>query len=127
MNTQKNNKNGHGINIPAKKLPMLPKRKKDWRHSFHWRVFRIMAEFVDGFQFLAVKPGLSGQALDGNTMERIRTMRAKFPDMIIEVDGGVVPETAKQMREAGATQVVSGSYIFNNPDPMKAFSELMNS
>lgn len=53
MNNRKNNKNGHGLNIPAKKLPTIPKKKKDWRHSFHWRVFRIMAEFVDGFQFLA--------------------------------------------------------------------------
>ncbi|MBI5045736.1 MAG: TIGR00730 family Rossman fold protein [Candidatus Niyogibacteria bacterium] len=49
----KNHKNGRGLNIPAKKLPTMPKHKKDWRHSFHWRVFRIMAEFVDGFQFLA--------------------------------------------------------------------------
>lgn len=40
------------LNIPAKELPVAP-HKKDWRESFHWRIFRIMAEFVDGFQFLA--------------------------------------------------------------------------
>lgn len=40
------------LNIPAKQLPVAP-HKKDWRESFHWRIFRIMAEFVDGFQFLA--------------------------------------------------------------------------
>ncbi len=38
--------------VPAKHLPLNP-HPHDWRHSFHWRVFRIMAEFVDGFQFLA--------------------------------------------------------------------------
>ncbi len=38
--------------VPAKELPIAP-HPHDWRHSFHWRVFRIMAEFVDGFQFLA--------------------------------------------------------------------------
>ena len=38
--------------VPAKELP-LSQHPHDWRHSFHWRVFRIMAEFVDGFQFLA--------------------------------------------------------------------------
>ena len=41
------------LNVPASKLP--PHRhgnRKDFRESFHWRVFRILAEFVDGFQFL---------------------------------------------------------------------------
>jgi len=53
----KNNKNKNFTNhekmlVPAKELPVAP-HSKDWRHSFHWRIFRIMAEFVDGFQFLA--------------------------------------------------------------------------
>lgn len=41
------------MNLPAKQLPAAPLREKDWRDSLHWRIFRIMAEFVDGFQFLA--------------------------------------------------------------------------
>lgn len=40
------------LNVPASKLPM-EEHGKDFRSSFHWRVFRIMAEFVDGWQFLA--------------------------------------------------------------------------
>lgn len=40
------------MNLPAKELPVI-KHPKDWRHSFHWRVMRILAEFIDGFQFLA--------------------------------------------------------------------------
>src|SRR3989344_6923389 len=43
-------------NVPAKQLPLTPHEKlkdKDFRSSFHWRVFRIIAEFVDGWQFLA--------------------------------------------------------------------------
>ena len=45
-------KNRKSLLVPAKELPVFA-HPHDWRHSFHWRIFRIMAEFVDGFQFLA--------------------------------------------------------------------------
>lgn len=46
-----NKNNKEGLVVPAKELP-VEKHKLDWRHSQHWRVLRILAEFVDGFQFL---------------------------------------------------------------------------
>ena len=44
--------NKPNLNVPASKLP-VEEEVHDFRTSFHWRVFRIMAEFVDGWQFLA--------------------------------------------------------------------------
>ncbi len=43
------------LNVPASKLPLVEKLppEEDWRQSFHWRISRITAEFVDGWQFLA--------------------------------------------------------------------------
>lgn len=42
------------LNVPASKLPLVEeKRPDDWRATFEWRIMRIMAEFVDGWQFLA--------------------------------------------------------------------------
>lgn len=43
------------MNLPASKLPWGEEANEmplDFRSSFHWRVFRIMSEFVDGWQFI---------------------------------------------------------------------------
>lgn len=43
------------MNLPESKLPWgqeLDEIPLDFRSSFHWRVFRIMSEFVDGWQFI---------------------------------------------------------------------------
>lgn len=61
MARRKISKNKNRINyykknilVPASKLPVeKPKKIKDFRETAQWRIFRIMAEFVDGFQFLA--------------------------------------------------------------------------
>ncbi len=42
------------LNVPASKLPPATVHQHgDFRASFHWRVFRVMSELVDGWQFLA--------------------------------------------------------------------------
>src|SRR3990167_8610651 len=44
---------GNGnLNVPASKLPVYDE-PNDFRQSLHWRVFRIIAEFIDGWQFFA--------------------------------------------------------------------------
>src|SRR3989344_2939336 len=40
------------MNVPASKLPAF-EEPADFRSSLHWRVFRIIAELIDGWQFLA--------------------------------------------------------------------------
>jgi len=47
MNTDKGQ-----LNLPASKLPHIKKKREDFRASLHWRAFRILSEFIDGWQFL---------------------------------------------------------------------------
>lgn len=75
--------------------------------------------------FLSVMPGPSGQAFIPETFDRIAFLRAKFPSVTIEIDGGINLESALRARTAGANLFVSGGYIFTSPDPASAFQELV--
>ena len=76
------------------------------------------------FQILAVSPGPFGQEFNENVLEKIKFLREKAPNAIIEVDGGINPETAKLAKEAGANILTSTSYIMDSPDPKGAYEEL---
>lgn len=76
------------------------------------------------FQVLAVEPGASGQKFMPVALEKIRFLRERLPDATIEVDGGMNPETAHLVKEAGADTIVSSSYIFDSMDPKAAYESL---
>jgi ribulose-phosphate 3-epimerase len=76
------------------------------------------------FQVLAVRPGPAGQEFLPFACEKIRFLREELPDAIIEVDGGMNPETARRVKDIGADTIVSSSYIFNAADPKKAYEAL---
>ena len=65
---------------------------------------------------MTVEPGFGGQSFMADMLPKIKAIREKAnqvnPDLLIQVDGGIVPETAKLCIEAGADVLVSGSYIF---------------
>ena len=88
-------------------------------------IFPLLKHF-DFFLVLAVSAGQSGDSFNEMALEKIKFLREKAPQAIIEVDGGVNFETAKMVKEAGANIIVSSSYIFDSPDPAGAFQELKN-
>ena len=77
---------------------------------------------------MTVEPGFGGQSFMADQLSKIREIREKAnqvnPDLLIQVDGGIVPETAKLCVEAGADVLVSGSYIFGAENIEDAVSSL---
>ena len=83
---------------------------------------------VDMVLLMSVNPGFGGQKFIENSVQKVRRLRELILQMgshaLIEVDGGVQAETAPRLVEAGADVLVSGSYIFKSPDPLKTIEEL---
>ena len=83
---------------------------------------------VDMVLLMSVNPGFGGQKFIGNTIEKIKRLQvlisATGSKALIEVDGGVNPETAPQLALAGADILVAGSYVFKSPDPHAAIRHL---
>ncbi|MEA2217587.1 MAG: ribulose-phosphate 3-epimerase [Solirubrobacteraceae bacterium] len=80
---------------------------------------------VDLALIMTVNPGWGGQPFLRNQLDKIRRVRAILgPDVPIEIDGGVNPQTGVECRDAGATWFVAGSAIFGADDPVAAYREI---
>ena len=81
-------------------------------------------EEADLLLVMSVDPGFGGQDFIEDVLEKIREAREKHPELMIQVDGGVDDETAPKCIEAGANNLVSGSYIFKSDDRKAAIEKL---
>ncbi|MBI3990665.1 MAG: ribulose-phosphate 3-epimerase [Candidatus Omnitrophica bacterium] len=83
-------------------------------------------EKVDQVLLMTVYPGFGGQKFISDVLVKIRELRKKS-SVDIEVDGGINPDTAKQVIEAGANILVAGTFIFKHSNPRLAIEELRRS
>ena len=69
---------------------------------------------LDLILVMTVNPGFGGQTFILAMLEKVRRARRLIGDrpIEIEVDGGVTPETAGKLIEAGVTAMVAGSAVF---------------
>ncbi|HKJ44064.1 MAG TPA: ribulose-phosphate 3-epimerase [Sunxiuqinia sp.] len=86
---------------------------------------------LDMVLIMSVNPGFGGQSFIKNSYKKIRRLKeliaTKNPNCLIEVDGGVNFDTGRNLYDAGADVLVSGSFIFNTEDPIatiQTFKEL---
>ncbi len=72
---------------------------------------------IDLVMFMTVYPGFGGQAFIPQVRQAIRATRAQFPELPIQVDGGINRETVPLVIADGATNLVCGNAFFKDPNP----------
>jgi ribulose-phosphate 3-epimerase len=74
---------------------------------------------------MTVNPGWGGQPFLPSSLDKLRRLRALVgEEALIEVDGGVGPETIADCAAAGASVFVAGSAVFGTDDPADAVKRL---
>lgn len=88
-------------------------------------------DLLDLVLVMTVEPGFGGQSFLADQLPKIRMLREMLdrlnPDCGIEVDGGIGPETAPLVTEAGANVLVAGSSVFGKPDRAAAIAAIRRS
>ena len=73
-------------------------------------------EDLDLVLVMSVNPGFGGQKFISSQLRKIEAIAKRIAkeslDIVLEVDGGIDPETARQAVDAGATVLVAGTAVF---------------
>ncbi|MBQ8522841.1 MAG: ribulose-phosphate 3-epimerase, partial [Clostridia bacterium] len=80
-------------------------------------------KYCDLVLVMTVKAGKGGQSFNEDVLKKIKKIRKLYPNILIEVDGGINAETGVKCVKSGADILVSGSYIYNN-DAYEAIQSL---
>lgn len=84
---------------------------------------------IDFLQHMGIQNiGFQGELFDDAVIDRIISLKQKFPELVISVDGGVNFETGEDLVDAGVDRLVSGSAIFESEAPahtVKQFEEIL--
>ncbi len=94
----------------------------------HLSTIEYILPDLDFVVIMSVNPGFGGQKFIPAVLPKIKALRqmidARGLTTRISVDGGINPETARQVEAAGADQIVAGSAIYGQPDIRQAILDL---
>jgi len=117
---------GPHLNRPLKRIRQLGARAGVvFNPSTSPSVIEWMMDEVDLILVMSINPGFGGQTFMHSQLAKIEALRrmidASGRDIVLEVDGGVTPETARLCVDAGATALVAGTAVFRGgPDAYAA-------
>jgi ribulose-phosphate 3-epimerase len=74
---------------------------------------------LDVVLVMSVNPGFGGQKFIGSSLDKLSRVRQRLAEagsvVDIAVDGGIGPENAREVVDAGATVLIAGSSVFSHP------------
>jgi len=85
---------------------------------------KVEIERPDMVLVMTVYPGFGGQKFMATELPKVTELRKRYPEMHIEVDGGVGPSTIDSCADAGANVIVAGSAVFGAADPGAVITQL---
>ena len=91
-----------------------------------WQEIEKFIPKLDLVLLMTVSPGFGGQKFIKEVIPKMESLRKSFPDVKIEVDGGINLKTGKLAARAGANILVVGSAIFESENIGKTILELEN-
>ena len=91
---------------------------------------RKWLQIVDMVLIMSVEPGFGGQRFIHESLDKIRALRRMAADsnpaLLVEVDGGITLQNAREIFDAGADVLVAGSTVFGAEDPETAIYDLLH-
>jgi ribulose-phosphate 3-epimerase len=94
------------------------------------QLLRDIIKDIDQVCVMGVNPGFGGQSFIPNTYRKIRELKQLIRDegsgALIEIDGGVSIDNAKEILAAGADVLVAGNAVFKSGNPAEMISILKN-
>ncbi len=81
-------------------------------------------KFCDLTLVMSVAAGFGGQAFNPVALQRLAQVRQAYPNMLLEIDGGINSDTIGLAKDAGCDLFVVGSAIFRHNDYRQAIEGL---
>jgi len=91
-------------------------------------VLKDIMELTDIILLMSVNPGFGGQKFIERTFQKVRDAKEMVLNAgthtMIEIDGGVNMNNARELCQAGADILVAGNFVFSASDPLEAIAQL---
>ena len=84
-------------------------------------------DIADMILVMSVEPGYCGQSFHENAINRVKYFKTNYPEILVEVDGGVSTDNSAILSKNGADILVAGSAIFKSKDPIETINIMKQS